>query len=352
MSGALILDIAGLSLSRAERARLAHPLCGGVILFTRNGQSREQLHDLCTSIKAVRGDLLILCDQEGGRVQRFRFEGFTPLPPMARLGEIWAQDSMRALRLAWAVGYVMAAELRACGVDLSLAPVLDLAWGQSSVIGDRAFAADAHTVSMLAARLTQGMAFAGMAHCGKHFPGHGFAQADSHTHAAHDPRELAQIFAADARPYEWLSPGLAAVMPSHVIYPAVDAQPAGFSRRWLQEILRGQFGFGGAIISDDLHMQAARFAGDAAASARAALAAGCDLALYCNSEDGGAALLRALENSEADFNTPQAVARRRALLPATAAMDDAALAQDWRYQQARDLVLESLSRPAPALRSP
>ncbi len=279
----LIIDVAGTELGAHERRRLKKPGVGGVILFSRNWASREQLVGLVASIKAARPDLLVAVDQEGGRVQRFRDDGFTALPSMAELGRLWMRDAMRAVRAAAACGYVMGAELRACGVDLSFAPVLDLDWGRSGVVGDRAFHADARVVSVLAQSLISGMQRAGLAHCAKHFPGHGWAHADSHVDAPRDARGLRTILEHDAAPYGWLRHSLLAVMPAHVVYPKVDALPAGFSRRWLQEILRGRLGFTGAIFSDDLTMLGARVAapGDTAAVLMA-LAAGCDLALLCN----------------------------------------------------------------------
>jgi beta-N-acetylhexosaminidase len=288
----LIIDIAGLSLNAADRLRLAHPLTGGLILFARNWENRAQLTALCREIKSIRADLLICVDHEGGRVQRFRSDGFTHLPPMRALGQQWLSDPLGATNSATACGYVLGAELRSCGVDLSFTPVLDLDYGDSSVIGDRAFARDARVVALLAKSLMHGLLQSGMANCGKHFPGHGFVKADSHTAIPVDSRSLKKILADDAAPYEWLNTTLASVMPAHVIYPKVDARPAGFSEKWLTYILRGQLGFGGAIFSDDLSMQAARLIDGKEVSyteaAIAALNAGCDLALLCNqSADGG-----------------------------------------------------------------
>jgi len=286
----LIIDIAGLTLTRADRRRLKHPLTGGIILFGRNWQSRQQLAGLCAEIKAVRGDLLICVDHEGGRVQRFRTDGFTHLPPMRALGELWRKDQLAATNAATACGYVLGAELRACGVDFSFTPVLDLDYGGSSVIGDRAFGRDPRVVSMLAKSLMHGLLQAGMGNCGKHFPGHGFVKADSHTDIPIDKRSLKALLADDTAPYEWLNTTLTSVMPAHVIYPKVDARPAGFSEKWLTYILRGQLGFGGAIFSDDLSMAGARIIDGRPVSyteaAIAALNAGCDLVLLCNKSVG------------------------------------------------------------------
>jgi beta-N-acetylhexosaminidase len=302
----LIIDIEGTRLSKIDRQRLKHPLVGGLILFARNWQDRAQLSALCRSIKKLRADLLICVDHEGGRVQRFKTDGFTHLPPMRALGELWLQDgqggegtgAMRATNAATACGYVLGAELRACGVDLSFTPVLDLDFGASGVIGDRAFGRDPRVVSLLAKSLMHGLLQSGMANCGKHFPGHGFVRADSHTDLPVDRRSLKAILSEDAAPYGWLNTTLSAVMPAHVVYPKVDARVAGFSQRWLGDILRGQLGFGGAVFSDDLSMAGARVLDSApvshAQAAVAALNAGCDLVLLCNQSLGGGTVLDAL----------------------------------------------------------
>ena len=291
----LIIDVAGLALTKADRRRLKHPLTGGIILFARNWENRRQLSDLCTDVKSIRRDLLICVDHEGGRVQRFKTDGFTHLPPMRALGQQWIKDQLAATNAATACGYVLGAELRACGVDLSFTPVLDLDFGESSVIGDRAFGRDPRVVTLLAKSLMHGLLQAGMANCGKHFPGHGFVKADSHTDIPVDKRSLKAILADDAAPYDWLNTTLTSVMPAHVIYPKVDARPAGFSEQWLTFILRGQLGFGGAIFSDDLSMAGARIIDGKQVSysqaAMAALNAGCDMVLLCNqSVDEGKAV--------------------------------------------------------------
>ena len=291
----LIIDVAGTSLSKDDRKRLKNPLTGGVILFARNWENRAQLSSLCAAIKSIRKDLLICVDHEGGRVQRFKTDGFTHLPPMRALGELWTKDQLAATNAATACGYVMAAELRSCGVDFSFTPVLDLDFGESSVIGDRAFGRDPRVVTLLAKSLMHGLLQAGMANCGKHFPGHGFVKADSHHEIPIDKRSLKAILKDDAAPYEWLNTTLTSVMPAHVIYPKVDSRPAGFSEQWLTYILRGQLGFGGAIFSDDLSMAGARIIDGKQVSytqaAACALNAGCDMVLLCNqSVDGGAAV--------------------------------------------------------------
>lgn len=322
----VVLDIAGTTLDDDDRRRLRHPLTGGLIFFARNWVDRRQLTELSAEIKSLRPDILISVDHEGGRVQRFRTDGFTHLPPMRALGELWMKDALRATDAATAAGYVLAAELRACGVDLSFTPVLDLDHGGSTVIGDRAFHRDARVATLLAKSLMHGLLLAGMASCGKHFPGHGFVKADSHVDVPVDKRSLKAILADDAKPYEWLGTSLASVMPAHVIYPKVDARPAGFSSRWLKDILRQQLGFHGAIFSDDLSMEGARRIDGSPVSyadaAAVALNAGCDLVLLCNqSLDGGQAVDELLDGLEAAQSRgqwqadPDSEARRVNLLP-------------------------------------
>ena len=383
----LIIDIAGLSLSKLDRQRLKHPLVGGLILFARNWQDRAQLTALCADIKKLRSDLLICVDHEGGRVQRFRTDGFTHLPPMRALGEMWTAapstkkkaGPLDATNAATACGYVLGAELRACGVDLSFTPVLDLDYqdeapkkaqalsapqggagslgrpgaSRSSVIGDRSFGRDPRVVSLLAKSLMHGLLQAGMANCGKHFPGHGFVKADSHVDIPVDKRSLKAILADDAAPYRWLNTVTSSVMPAHVIYPKVDARPAGFSSTWLNDILRGQLGFGGAIFSDDLSMAGARLIDGKQASyteaAVAALTAGCDMVLLCNqstpdSVGGGAAvdeLIAGLTEAQlkGQWQTQDASeVRRRALLPTTPAPEWDALMVQPAYMHALDWI--------------
>ncbi len=302
----VVLDIAGLALDADDRRRLRHPLTGGVILFARNWRDRRQLTELASEIKSVRADALICVDHEGGRVQRFRTDGFTHLPPMRTLGDLWMRGddgtgAMLSIDAATAAGHVLGAELRACGVDLSFTPVLDLDHGASGVIGDRAFHRDPRVATVLAKSLMHGLLIAGMRNCGKHFPGHGYVKADSHVDIPVDSRRLAAILADDAKPYEWLSTCLSSVMPAHVIYPKVDSRPAGFSARWLKEILRQQLNFNGAIFSDDLSMAGARQLDGVevtyAEAAALALRAGCDMVLLCNqSVDGGTAVDLLLDN--------------------------------------------------------
>jgi len=278
-----MFDIAGLELTQLDCEKLLHPLAGGVILFCRNYHSPTQLRALTKSIRALRcPPLLTSVDHEGGRVQRFK-AGFTTLPAMREIGNLWNKSSQDGKHWARETGYVLAAELRSCGVDFSFTPVLDLDYGQNSVIGDRALHNNAAIVFELAHDLMLGLKDAGMASVGKHFPGHGYVTADSHAELPVDNRAFTDIEQADLVPFRRLiRAGLNAVMPAHVVYEKVDAKAAGFSRTWLTEILRKRLGFDGAIFSDDLNMKGAAVAGGAPQRVDAALSAGCDIALMCN----------------------------------------------------------------------
>lgn len=321
--GPLMIDIAGLQLSDLEQERLCHPLVGGLILFARNYASPQQLEQLTAAVHALRSPALpIAIDHEGGRVQRCR-DGFTRLPAMRRLGEQWDRDPKAAWLAARGIGYVLAAELRARGVDLSFTPVLDLDWGRSSVIGDRSLHADPVAVVRLAGALIEGLHRAGMAACGKHFPGHGWVEADSHVALPVDERELEEL-APDIEPYRRLE--LDAVMPAHVIYRRLDPRPAGFSRFWTG-MLRNQLGFNGVIFSDDLSMAGASVAGGICERCTAAWDAGCDLLLVCNSPDAVGELL-ANWQPPGDPLRSQRVER---LVPTNPAVDWADLQQDWLY---------------------
>jgi beta-N-acetylhexosaminidase len=290
-----MMDLRGAALETDERAWLSHPAVGGVILFSRNYQTPEQLAALIADIRRAReGELLIAVDHEGGRVQRFR-EGFTLLPAAARYLQACGGDVERAADVAEKGGWLMAAELRALDVDFSFAPVADVDAGVSEIIGDRAFACEPEAVTRLALAFQRGMRRAGMAAVAKHFPGHGGVAADSHLTLPVDARPLAELMARDIRPYpELIAAGLEGVMPAHVVYSALDENPAGFSAFWLREVLRGRLGFQGAIFSDDLSMQGAAGAGSYAERARLALKAGCDMLPVCNHPEAIPEVLDAL----------------------------------------------------------
>jgi len=332
--GPVMLDVVGTTLTAEDIRRIRHPLTGGVILFARNYESRKQITALARAIHEARPGVLIAVDHEGGRVQRFKTDGFTHLPAMRVLGELWDRDVLEATRLATAVGFVLAAELRACGIDLSFTPVLDLDFGVSSVIGTRSFHRDPRVVTLLAKSLNHGLALAGMANCGKHFPGHGYVQADSHIDTPVDDRAYQDIIGDDAMPYDWLGMSLTAVMPAHVIYPKVDKHPAGFSKKWLN-ILRKDIGFQGVIFSDDLSMQGASVAGSVLDGAQAALDAGCDMVLICNSPDKADQLLAGLNTRV----SAASAARIAALVPQSEFLDWDGLQKDERYQAAKKLAL-------------
>jgi beta-N-acetylhexosaminidase len=308
--GTVVLDPTGPTLTEDDRRRLRHPAAGGVILFAHNFESPEQLLALTTEIAGLRDPELPVCvDHEGGRVQRFAL-GFTAIPPMRRLGVLWDRDREAARRAARAVGTVISAELGAHGVDFSFTPVLDLDYGASVVIGHRAFHYDPNAVGVLAAHLIEGLAGGGMSAVGKHFPGHGFAAADSHVAVPTDPRPAKDLFKKDLLPYRAaIQAGLAAVMPAHVIFPQADAEPAGYSKYWLQDVLRGQLGFGGLIFSDDLSMEGASTVGGIAERARAALDAGCDQVLLCQKPKEQELLLESLASTA--VSVPERIEKMR-----------------------------------------
>jgi beta-N-acetylhexosaminidase len=306
----VVVDVVGTALTEEDIARIRHPAAGAVILFKRNYENPEQLAALTADIERQREPALPVCvDHEGGRVQRFR-EGFTLIPPMRALGKLWDRDRDAAREAATSIGYIVAAELGAHGVDFSFAPVLDLDYGSSSIIGDRALHFDPTAVGALGACLVRGLAQGGVAAVAKHFPGHGYAVADSHVAVARDERSFKEIARKDIVPYKpVIEAGLAAVMPAHVIYPEVDAEPAGYSKHWLQEVLRKQLGFEGLIFSDDLSMEGAAVAGGPPERARAALAAGCDMVLLCGNPAGLDQLLESLK--EVQLAKPERLERMK-----------------------------------------
>jgi beta-N-acetylhexosaminidase len=295
--GPLMVDVAGCELTAEDRQVLSHPLVGAVILFTRNFSSYVQLEDLVREIRAVRKPpLLVAVDHEGGRVQRFR-QDFTVLPPQRAIGHAYDLDPDAGRRLAWQCGWLLAAELRSAGIDLSFAPCIDLDYGISEVIGDRAYHRDPEVVARLAVACMQGMRAAGMAATAKHFPGHGAVVADSHKALPVDRRPLGEL-ADDLLPYRrMIANGLTSVMVAHVLFPEVDEAPAGFSSRWIQQELRWGLGFTGAVFSDDLSMGGAAFAGSVPERARRAIVAGCDLLPICNDRAAVLATLSELDGA-------------------------------------------------------
>ncbi len=323
--GPVMIDIQGLVLTDLDRERLTHPLVGGLILFSRNYESPEQLSALCAEVKALRSpQLLIAIDHEGGRVQRCR-PGFTAIPAMGKLGALWDAAPGEAIAGAQDLGYVLAAELRARGVDFSFTPVLDLDYGRSTVIGSRSFHRQPEAVVQLAGALIQGLRQAGMGCCGKHFPGHGWVQADSHVAIPVDERDWDKLL-ADMEPFRRLA--LDAVMPAHVIYPVVDEKSAGFSNYWIN-YLRNNLKFDGVVFSDDLSMEGASVAGDVVARAQAAWSAGCDMLLVCNAPEAVGQLLERWQPAL----DPVRAARVQRLLPQKPASDWADLQADPVYQR-------------------
>ena len=333
MIGALMLDIAGTTLTQEDIELLSAPQVGGVILFGRNIESPAQVRALTDHMRQVRPDILIAVDQEGGRVQRLR-QGFTLLPAMGRFGELYSNDPQRALELAEKCGWLMAAEVLAVGIDFSFAPVLDLN-DISDVIGDRSFAQNIQDIIPLASAFLKGMKRAGMASTGKHFPGHGSVKADSHVAAAIDTRSYAEIQQKDMQTFIQLQPQLDALMPAHVIYSQVDPNPAGFSEFWIQKVLRQELGFDGVLFSDDLSMQAACVAGGADARIQAALKAGCDMGLVCNDRTAQCIALEGI----VDLPLPnqQRLERMRGNIPKIQIGDELDLGEEWR--EIRDEIL-------------
>lgn len=299
--GPVMLDIEGLVLTPADVKRLKHPQTGGIILFTRNYESPEQLKALVDEIHALRTPRLIVAvDQEGGRVQRFR-HGFEPLPAMALLGDLYERDAAQAIDMTQTVGWIMASELLHYGIDLSFAPVLDLGHKISSVIGDRAFHTQVDIIVRLANALIRGMNSAGMEAVGKHFPGHGSVEGDSHHVMPFDKRDLDKIMSQDVQTFRRvIDTHLAGIMMAHVVYEQIDEKPAGYSPYWIRDVLRNQLKFEGVVFSDDLSMSGAEIAGGYAARAQVSLQAGCDMLLVCNNSQGADEVLHSLEG----YNNP------------------------------------------------
>ena len=325
-----MLDIDGVSLSPADRDLLREPAVGGLILFSRNYQSPQQLADLVDEVRALRSPpLIIAVDHEGGRVQRFR-DGFTAIPPMRVIGRQYREDPQSAHVLARQAGWLIAAELRACGVDLCFAPCVDLDWGVSDIIGDRAFHTKPEIVAELAAEFSRGLRSAGMAAVAKHFPGHGAVVADSHEQLPVDRREYGDVL-DDMRPYDRLIGNglIAGVMMAHIVYPNMDPLPAGFAPYWIKRELRARLGFDGAVLSDDLSMKATRAYGTMPERARQSLDAGCDMVLVCNDRDAAQATARSLR----DYSNPLSLVRLARLHGTGHTMRESLLASD-QWQQA------------------
>lgn len=325
MIGALMLDIAGTKLTQDDIQLLQAPQVGGMILFARNIESPSQVRALTDHMRQIRPDILIAVDQEGGRVQRLK-NGFTLLPAMGHFGQLYLTNAEKALDLAEKCGWLMATEVLAVGIDFSFAPVLDIN-DVSDVIGDRAFAKNVNDIIPLAKAFMSGMKRAGMATTGKHFPGHGSVKADSHVAAAIDPRTYDEIYQNDMQSFIQLENNLDALMPAHVIYENVDPNPAGFSKFWLQKILRQDLKFDGVLFSDDLTMQAACVAGGADARIQAALNAGCDMGLVCNNRESACTALKGIE----DFDLPNQarLERMRGQIPQIQITDTLDLGQEW-----------------------
>lgn len=331
MIGSLMLDIAGTTLTAEDKELLQAPQVGGMILFSRNIESPAQVRALTDEMRQIRPDILIAVDQEGGRVQRLR-QGFSRLPAMGRLGELYRTEPQQALNLAELAGWLMATEVLAVGIDFSFAPVLDID-DISDVIGDRAFADNPDDIIMLAGAFMRGMHSAGMATTGKHFPGHGSVKADTHHAPAVDERCYDEIYQKDMQSFIQLMPHLDALMPAHVIYPQVDEYPAGFSSHWLQKIIRQQLKFDGVLFSDDLSMQAACVAGGADARILSALNAGCDMGLVCNDRASAYLALSALS----DYAMPNQtrLAKMRGQIPAIRIGEQLDLGDEWKSVQQR-----------------
>ena len=299
-----MLDLEGTALSDDERDLLTQSPVGGVIFFARNISSKEQFMALTAEVSALRPELLLAIDQEGGRVQRLR-EGYTILPPMQKLGTLFAEDGKRGAELLHNTGWLLAAEMIASGLDFSFAPVLDLDSSHCEVIANRSFSLDPTIASAAAGFFIEGMAEAGMAATGKHFPGHGGVTSDSHLEIPYDARSLAELQSRDLVPFKALSPKLQGIMPAHIVFPEVDSKAVGFSSYWLQNILRDELAFEGVIFSDDLSMKGADQLGTYAEKAEAALSAGCDMVLVCNNRQGALEVLEFLQTRAEAYSSPR-----------------------------------------------
>ncbi len=325
----LMLDLEGIELSSEEKELLQHPLTGGVIFFTRNFESTEQLKILVDEVRnASQRPILISVDHEGGRVQRFRSE-FTVLPPLAKI-----TDTDEAEKKSYSHGWLMAAEVRAMDIDFSFAPVLDVNYGVSEIIGDRSFDKDPQRISLLASEYIKGMREAGMASTGKHFPGHGAVIEDSHLDIPVDKRSKKEIWKNDIIPFAGLiDKGLDAIMPAHVIYSEIDKNPAGFSPFWLQQVLRGELSFEGVIFSDDLSMEGASVVGGYSERAEAAIEAGCDMVLVCNNRQGAIEVL-----DHANIKKNQQSAQRLLRMQGKPFMNRSALLDSKRWSETVDQI--------------
>jgi beta-N-acetylhexosaminidase len=337
-----MVDIEATELTADEKLLLSDPLVGGVILFSRNYHSLQQLEELVQVIQAIKKPrLLIAVDQEGGRVQRFK-DGFSILPSMRRFGEVYDNDHKQALELARQCGWLMASEVRSTGIDISFAPVLDIDKNVSAVIGDRAFHKDCFAVAKLAQAFTKGMQEADMQGTGKHFPGHGSIEADSHIATPVDERCLNEIEMDDLKPFQFLiDSGINALMMAHVIYPRVDKNPAGFSSFWIKEILRKKLAFQGAVFSDDLSLEGAASAGSYAERVRKALDAGCDMTLICNNREGVWEAVKHLEG----YASP-ASSLRLAHLHGKVFYSRDQLTHQQRWKQAKNLLEKYVDEPS------
>lgn len=346
--GPLMVDIEGQELNADDRLLLSNPLVGGIILFSRNYHSLEQLNKLVEEIHEIKSPrLLIAVDQEGGRVQRFK-DGFTILPAMRRFGEVYDKDQSLSLELAKRCGWLMASEVRTSGIDISFAPVLDLDKGISTVIGDRAFHSDPFVVSKIAQAFVFGMDEAGMQATGKHFPGHGSIAADSHVAMPVDERSMIDIEMEDLKPFQFMiDSGLNAIMMAHVIYSRVDDQPAGFSSFWMKKILREKMHFQGAIFSDDLSMEGAVIAGDYPRRAQLSLESGCDMILVCNNRDA----VWEVVNSLKGYENP-AASLRLAHLHGKHAISRETLVSESRWLETKQLLEKYVDEPSLDLLDP